>query len=206
MPDAQAVIETLQFIRKQVFIISGGLEDAVIGFGQRLGVPAEHIRAVPLEYNELSGEWWRYYDPSTRNAQSYLDYAEGPLTVSSGKPSIVRELAGNRFGRRILVGDGVSDLATRQDSVNLFVGFGGVAVREKVEKEADVFIYPATLAPMLPLTAGYEGWLAVRGTAFETVYLKGIKLGLSEAVRFRDEELQAAFVNEFSRVPLDEGE
>ncbi len=123
--DAAAVIAALLFLQKQVYIISGGLQDAVRGFGERLGVAPDHIRAVELHYNELSGNWWQYQDPRIQGQQKYLDYDDGPLTISAGKPEIVRELAGDTWGRRILVGDGVSDLATQHNGVDLFVGFGG---------------------------------------------------------------------------------
>src|SRR5690606_34008963 len=139
VPDAAEVIAALRYLGKQVFIISGGLAEPVRGFGKRLGVPPENIRAVELEYNELSGDWWHYYEPQSRTQQTYLDYDEGPLTVSSGKPAIVQELAGNRPGRRLMVGDGASDLATRS-VVDLFVGFGGVVARQKVIDGAEVFV------------------------------------------------------------------
>ena len=128
VPDAREVIAALHYLRKQVFIISGGLAEPVRGFGARLGVAPENIRAVELEYNQLSGDWWRYYEPQTQTKQTYLDYNEGPLTVSSGKPAIVRELAAGKHGRKMMIGDGASDLATRPE-VDLFIGFGGVVAR-----------------------------------------------------------------------------
>lgn len=198
VPDAQEVIDALRYLEKQIFIISGGLEDAVAGFGKRLGVDGSHIRAVTLEYNELSGEWWRYYDPSAQRNKRYLDYNEGPLTVSAGKATVVSELAGNLFGRRLLVGDGASDLATRGNGVDLFVGFGGVVVREKVEREADVFIYPNTLAPILPLATGSSGLKQLKDSPYAAVFLKGLKLCESSSVKFREAKMREAFLREFA--------
>ena len=123
--DAIDVIAALHFLGKHVFIISGGLIDAVKGFGRRLGVESSRIRAVELEYNELSGEWWRYHEPQAQQTQTYLDYNAGPLTVSAGKTKIIRELAGDIPGRRVMIGDGSSDLVTKE-LVDLFVGYGGV--------------------------------------------------------------------------------
>jgi phosphoserine phosphatase len=173
VPDTLEVIQALQYLGKQVFIISGGLAEPVRGFGQRLGVPVEHIRAVELEYNELSGDWWRYYEPGERNQQTYLDYDEGPLTISSGKPMIVRDLAGNKAGRRMMIGDGASDLATRS-VVDLFVGFGGVVARQKVRDEADVFVTVNSLAPILPLATGLYGYVKTLGTPFQPVFERGL--------------------------------
>jgi phosphoserine phosphatase len=197
--DSDRVVSALMELQKSVFIISGGLLDAVRGFGEHLGVQPDHIRAVELEYNELSGEWWRYYDERVDGQQKYLTYNEGPLTVTTGKPEIVQQLAGGIWGRRVLVGDGVSDLATRNNGVDLFVGFGGVVVRPKVEVESDVFIYSESLAPMLPLAAGRVGWEQVQGSMYEAVFRKGLDIAFSNGqLRFRDETLRASFMQEFA--------
>ncbi len=195
--DAPAVIAALQFLGKQVFIISGGLIDAVRGFGRRLGVAAAQIRAVELEYNELSGQWWRYHEPQAQQAQTYLDYNEGPLTVSSGKAAIIQDLAGSKPGRRLMIGDGASDLAAKP-MVDLFIGYGGVVSRPAVQAEADIFLSSASLAALLPLAGGRRGWHSVRSTAHQAVYEKGIRLALSAvALSFRQAELRAQFVQEF---------
>lgn len=198
VPDAAEVIQALHTLKKHVYIISGGLLDAVQGFGERLGVPKENIRAVELEYNALSGEWWRYYDQRVAWQQKFMDYEKSPLTISSGKPNIVRELAGETWGRRMMVGDGVSDLATRGNGVDLFVGFGGVVVRERVEREADIFLYANSLAPILPLAAGAYGLEVLRGTPHDSLFKKGLDLiHTPNQIRFREEELKAALLGEF---------
>lgn len=203
VPDAAEVLQALQFMQKHIYIISGGLLDAVQGFGEKLGIPRERIRAVELEYNELSGEWWRYYDQRTQFQQKFMDYERSPLTISSGKPNIVRELAGDTWGRRMMIGDGASDLATRGNGVDLFVGFGGVVVREKVEREADVFLYANTLAPILPLAAGAYGLEIVRGTPHEALFHKGIEIThTASQIRFREDELKTAFYQEFEKRDL----
>lgn len=202
VPDADIVIAALHHLQKHVFIISGGLLDAVEGFGKRLGVDESRIRAVTLEYNELSGQWWRYYDQAAQKHKSYLDFDEGPLTISSGKPNVVRELAGDLFGHRFFIGDGSSDLATKGNGVDLFVGFGGVVVRERVERESDVFIYPNTLAPVLPLVTGQLGWNALQDTPYHDVFVKGLRLCRSSAVRFNNPELAASFQAEYSAVDI----
>lgn len=198
VPDVPAVLDALAFLGKTVFIISGGLAEPVRGFGTRLGVPPERIRAVELEYNELSGDWWRYHDPGTRHRQTYLDYSEGPLTVTSGKPRIIEELAGDRHGRRLMIGDGSSDLATRS-VVDLFVGFGGVVAREKVLKESEVFIHSASIAPVLPLIAGSNGYARIRGTTHQAIFDKGLRLALDDQdLTFHNDDLQQAFKGAFA--------
>ena len=198
--DAQSVIAALQALGKPVFIISGGLIDAVKGFGRRLGVAPERIRAVELEYNELSGRWWEYSEPQAQQAKTYLDYDEGPLTVSSGKGAIIRELAGGRSGRRLMIGDGASDLAARSEA-HLFVGFGGVVARERVKAESDVFLCCPSLAPALPLAGGRRGYERLLGTAHEPVYRKGVELALDgDQVGFGSDSLRDQLVKEFEGI------
>jgi phosphoserine phosphatase len=197
VPDAREIVAALHFLGKQVFIISGGLAAPVRGFGARLGVPASNIRAVELEFNELSGDWWKYYDQAAQTSESYLAYEQSPLTVSAGKPDIVRELAGNRWGRKLFVGDGVSDLRTR-DTVDLFVGFGGVARREKVENGSDIFVYAQSLAPILPMAVGEPGIAALQGTPYQSVLERGLELCRdTQSVGFHNATLQAAFETTF---------
>lgn len=198
VPDTAEVIAALRYLGKQVFIISGGLAEPVRGFGKRLGVPPENIRAVELEYNELSGDWWRYYEPHTRAHQTYLDYNEGPLTASSGKPRIIEELADGRHGRRLMVGDGISDMATRR-VVDLFVGFGGVVAREKVRQGADIFIHANSLAPVLPLAAGPAGYARTIGTPHQAVFERGLALAQGSGMTIQPEDLRSAFTKAFER-------
>jgi phosphoserine phosphatase len=200
VPDALEVIAALRFLKKHVFIISGGLAEPVRGFGKRLGVAPDHIRAVELEYNELSGDWWRYYEPQARSGETYLDYDEGPLTVSSGKPQIVKELAGDIHGRRLMVGDGASDLATR-GVVDLFVGFGGVVARQKVRDEADAFVHINSLAPVLPLAAGPAGYAKVIGTEHQAVFERGLALAKQGGMTLRRDDLREAFDEGFAISP-----
>jgi phosphoserine phosphatase len=197
VPDAQAVIDALRFLGKQVFIISGGLAGPVRGFGKRLGVAPENIRAVELEYDELSGDWWRYYEPQTRHRQKYLDYENGPLTVSSGKPHMINDLARGRHGRRLMVGDGASDLAARA-VVDLFVGFGGVVSREKVRREAEAFIQCPSIAPVLPLAAGPSGYARVAGTEHQAVFERGIALARAGALSLNTDDLRQTFEKAFN--------
>ncbi|HRE48748.1 MAG TPA: haloacid dehalogenase-like hydrolase [Aggregatilineales bacterium] len=193
VPDAQAVIGALLTLGKQVFVISGGLADPVRGFAARLGVPAERVRAVELEFNELSGEWWKYYDPTADTTASYLAYEESPLTISAGKPQIVRELSGGRWGRKLFIGDGVSDMHTKP-VVDLFVGFGGVARREKVERGSDVFVIENSLAAILPIAAGESGIMALRGTPHEVILAQGVAACSDPArVAFYNPALKSAF-------------
>ena len=81
---------------------------------------------------------------------------------------MVRELLGDRFGRSMLIGDGVSDLAAR-DAVDLFVGYTGVVGRPHVVAESDVLITGDSLAPILLLTLTDGEIEDLSGTEYEAV-------------------------------------
>jgi phosphoserine phosphatase len=168
--DAAAVIGALKASGKAVFIVSGGLLAAVRPFGKWLGVAHDHIRAVGLEYDELSGEWWDYLQDQwdQRIDVQYKESEDTPLVDSSGKGAVVKELLANRFGRSLLIGDGVSDLAARE-VVDLFVGYTGVVARPHVVRDSDVLITGDSLAPLLLVALTEEEISALSGTVYQTV-------------------------------------
>jgi phosphoserine phosphatase len=170
VPHAAEVIGALQAAAKEVFIVSGGLLAAVRPFGRWLGVPHDHIRAVNLEYDELSGQWWDYLQDQwdQRTDVEYKDSEETPLIQSEGKSDVVREMLGDRRGRSILIGDGVSDLAAR-NIVDLFVGFTGVVARPHVVAESDVLITGDSLAPVLQLALTESERMALSGSVYGDV-------------------------------------
>jgi phosphoserine phosphatase len=168
--DAAGVIGALHAVGKEVFIVSGGLLAAVRPFGRWLGVPHDHIRAVGLEYDQLSGEWWDYLQDQwdQRTDVQYMDSEETPLVEAEGKSDVVRDMLGDRFGRSMLIGDGVSDLAAR-DVVDLFVGFTGVVARPHVVAESDVLITGDSLAPVLTIALSGEEIQSLSGTVYKAV-------------------------------------
>lgn len=184
--DAIAVIAALQALGQRVYIISGGLAEPVEEFGVYLGVPRDHIRAVGLTYNELSGKWW------VGGNEQYLTYDEGALTVSDGKAEIVGELLGKQRGRSLLIGDGSSDLLAGR-AVDLFVGFGGVIRRPRVEAEAPAYVHSSSLAPLLALAAGPAVFRQLQDTPHAAVAEKAHNLIQTGAVTFNDERLKAKF-------------
>jgi len=187
VPDARDLMGALRFLGRQVFIVSGGLTLAVTPFGESLGVPPDHIRAVDVVFNRLAGRWWDYHlDREGVNPdEHYLDHDAGPLTETYGKAAIVRELREGHIGKALLVGDGVSDLMARP-AVDLLVGFGGVVRRERVAAEADVFIECDSLASVLPLVASPSDCQRCAQAGYRSLLDKGLSLIREGAVHFRD--------------------
>lgn len=105
-------------------ILSGGFAPLIAPLARQLGV--EHVEAVPIEFCEDG---------------SYVDYGRDyPTTRNFGKNEIIREWKAAMMPERVvMIGDGVSDLETAPD-VDLFVGFGGVAARPKVQAAAGYWL------------------------------------------------------------------
>jgi phosphoserine phosphatase len=172
VPDSREVIDALQQLGKRVSIVSGGLADAVVGFGVWLGVEKKNIHAVGLSYNQLSGKWWDYQNCERDNSdEEYLIYDDSPLTTQYGKAPLIQSLRLPR-AKAMLVGDGASDLAAAH-AVDMFVGFGGVVSRPIVKANAPCFVTVNSLAPILLLaTRDGEGeHFAVKQKARELVAL-----------------------------------
>ncbi len=190
--DAAAVIGALHALGHQVYIISGGLAEPVTEFGLYLGVPRQNIRAVDVNYNQLSGRWWENDPSQTR----YLGYEAGALTISQGKAQVIRELLGAQKGRVLLIGDGHSDLlaasAASPPVVNLFVGYGGVIARERVRSQSPVFIHSRSLLPLLLLAAGPAalGYLQETNPQLAEKTAQLIQTG---AITFNHEQLKQKF-------------
>jgi len=56
VPDAKEAIVALRSIGCDVIIVSGGLLPAVQEFARSLGLPGRNVRAVPIEFDQLSGK------------------------------------------------------------------------------------------------------------------------------------------------------
>ncbi len=124
-PNAKPVISTLKQQGWMPFILSAGYVQAIAPLARYLDI--ESIEAVELFFNEDG---------------SYRDFDRNyPTTRNGGKLEIVEKLR-NKFSPQkiVMVGDGVSDLETKP-GVDLFVGFGRYAVREKVQNEASYYIH-----------------------------------------------------------------
>lgn len=133
--DAALTIAALQFLGKHVGIVSGGLLVPVQHIARHLGVPLQHVHAVPLLFDDDG---------------TYRDFDhESPLWQNGGKVPVVQG-APAEHKPMVFVGDGITDLETK-DHVGRFIGFGGVVARDNVREQADHFVSEASLAAILPL-------------------------------------------------------
>ena len=97
VPNAKEVISALKVGGCEVSIISGGLLQAILKFARWLGVSSNNVRAVPVEFDQLSGEWWRFDQTKYGGnpEEHFLDIAPTPLVETEGKRAVIEELAGN---------------------------------------------------------------------------------------------------------------
>lgn len=132
-PTARWTIAALKQAGWTPVIVSAGHTQMIEPLAAFLGIG--RIEAVRLEFDQ---------------AGNYAGFDQAhPATRRGGKPVIVRALQEElQPVRTVLVGDGVSDLETR-DVVDLFVGFGRYAERLPVKDGAAVFILSLDQLPRL---------------------------------------------------------
>jgi len=123
-PTAGVTIAALRERQWIPVIVSGGFRQAIRPLASFLGI--ERVEAVDLFFDAAGG--YRGYD------------AAYPTTRSGGKIEIIRRLRAElRPSRVVMVGDAVSDLETAS-VVDLVVGFGRYAARDRVRREAGAYI------------------------------------------------------------------
>jgi len=120
---APGVTESVARIRGagvRVTLVSGGLRPALLRLTSHLGLAQSDLHAVSVEFDA---------------AGAYVGYdSDSALTKADGKARVVSEL---RLPRPIVaVGDGATDLATRE-VVDAFVAFTGFVSRPRIVARAE---------------------------------------------------------------------
>lgn len=187
VPDAVAVLAALAAADTETWVISGGLLEPVAEFAAWLGVDPGRVKAVDAEFCPFDGNWW---EPAKAEAR-YVDYERGHLSSTEGKGAVITANVVTP-GRRILIGDGVSDLAA-SGVVDLFVAFAGVVARPAVTDRARVVVTSASLAPVLSLALGRSRVKEFIGTDHDAVARRSLELIDDGAVVFNDVTLERAF-------------
>lgn len=126
IPGAQETIAVLQNAGIPVAIVSGGLREAIIPLALVLGVAAEDVFAVVLEFDAEN---------------HYCGIVPSPLTTATGKRGVVADWKmKHHLAQVCMVGDGMSDVCARgEDAADTVIGYGGVVSRAAVRSAADAF-------------------------------------------------------------------
>lgn len=133
VPGGRELISGLRSLNKEVLVISGGLQLAVVSFSTWLGLRDQHVHAVKVLFDSDG----RYKDFDRDN----------PLTRSDGKTVVLSRLP--RL-RTVFVGDGMTDAATK-GVVDSFLCYGAVVLRPEVAALADETVTTPNLAALLRL-------------------------------------------------------
>lgn len=136
VPDARELVAALRSEGWGVRIASAGLRPAVVGLARHLGIPARHVAAVGIHFDEAG-------------AYAGFDTAS-PLTRSGGKATLLAKWRKRIARPVVLVGDGYTDLEA-SEAVDTFIAYAGVAKRAAVVAGADACMAWRSLAPALPV-------------------------------------------------------
>jgi phosphoserine phosphatase len=132
---AAETIATLQGAGADVHLVTAGIAQAIAPLAAHLGIAARAVHAVPLLFDD---------------AGNYADFDRRSLLArGGGKELVVRAILTRAKGGSAFIGDGVSDLETKP-VVSLFIGFGGVHARPRVQESATVFVSEPSLSAVLP--------------------------------------------------------
>jgi phosphoserine phosphatase len=134
-PKVQELIRTLQSVNKDVYLVSGGFRIMIEPVAAKLHIPVGNIVANTILFDAATG------------AYTGFDAAE-PTSQDMGKPRALRQIQqqlqlqlqnGTAYSTMVMIGDGATD-AQAKPPAQTFIGFGGVAVRDKVKLCADWFV------------------------------------------------------------------
>ena len=186
--DAAAVISALLQLGHEVYIVSGGLLDPIVEIGSALGVPKKHIKAVDIQYDEFSGEWWLAQAEQRNRDQPFLKSNDTELEKTQGKAGVIERLLAGKHGRSLLVGDGTSDLAASV-AVDLFLGYAGTVQRERVMAAAPAVVKCRSLAPVLVIAAGFGVPDTFKDSSHKVLAQKAFDLIDAGMLHFNDKDL-----------------
>jgi phosphoserine phosphatase len=141
VPGAAEAVAALAGEGREVHIVSGGLRPAVGAVGDHLGLPADRVHAVDIDFSE---------DGAYAGAD-----AASPLARAGGKTEVLRALGADRR-RAVMIGDGATDLEAAAAGA-VVIGFGGVEIRPMVRERADHFLAGPSLLPVVDLIRSLDG-------------------------------------------------
>jgi len=128
-PGVKDLIEALHANKQDVYFVSGGFRQMIEPVAAMCDVSKDRIYANTFLFND---------DGSFK---SHLD--SEPTSRAGGKAKVVADLkAAHGYKTVVMIGDGATDMEARDipGGADSFIGFGGIAVREKVQKGADWFV------------------------------------------------------------------
>lgn len=118
------LVDSLESRGTAVYFVSGGFRQMIYPIADLLGVERANVFANDLLFD-------------SNGAYAGFDVNE-PTSRAGGKAKVVQMLK-EKHEVIVMIGDGATDMEARPPA-DAFIGYGGVAVREAVEKGADWFV------------------------------------------------------------------
>lgn len=128
-PRVVELVALLHSHNKQVWLISGGFKQMILPIAQQLNISSDRIIANILHFDANTGAF-THYDTTV------------PTSKSGGKALALQQLKQQyptTVQSIVMIGDGITDMEAKSEA-SLFIGFGGVVSRAKVETGADLFV------------------------------------------------------------------
>eukprot|EP00977_Amphora_coffeiformis_P005565 scaffold1170_cov174-Amphora_coffeaeformis.AAC.49 len=123
----EELIKQLKASGKDVYLVSGGFRIMIEPVAKVLHIdPVNNVVANTILFDDKG---------------NYLDFDPNePTSQDMGKPKALQMIQqAHGYKKMVMVGDGATD-AQAKPPAKAFIGFGGVAVREKVKATADWFV------------------------------------------------------------------
>ena len=158
LADVPEVIGALNFIRKNIHIVTGGYQQAVVRLAGYLGIRKSRVFGVHLKFGK---------------SEDFIGFKKNHLTRNGGKAKVLRKI--KKSGSTLFIGDGVTDLEA-EGEVDLFVGFGGVIEREAVKSKAAFYVKSSSLSWVLPLSCSDREAQLLKNSEFSDLYGKGYNI------------------------------
>mmetsp|Transcript_42071 Transcript_42071/g.132577 ORF Transcript_42071/g.132577 Transcript_42071/m.132577 type:complete len:182 (+) Transcript_42071:193-738(+) len=132
-PNVEPLFHSLRQRNKSICILSGGFWELIDPLARQLQLSREQVYCNSLLFDDAGA--YAGFDPQAWTA-----------TQGGKKRAVehIRELTNSKT--IVMVGDGATDLEARdvgdgKGGADLFVGYGGVEVRKRIQEEADWYIY-----------------------------------------------------------------
>lgn len=163
--DSKEVIQALQSLDKDVWILTGNFQPAVGKAAAALGIPLEKVIC-----NEI------YFDSDGKYKGFNIEH---PLSSNGGKVKMLKRYL--RKDKVVFVGDGYTDLEV-QNEVDLFIGYGGVAEREQVKRNSKVYVSCKSIAPLLDIVLSEREKDTLRKSGSNKLLEKALRLASSAVI------------------------
>lgn len=124
----EELVKVLHDRSVDVYLVSGGFRQMINPIASILKIPSERVFANNLIFND-------------DGSYAGFDLNE-PTARSGGKARVVEHLKRTHgYTSVAMVGDGATDMEARTcNGADVFIGFGGISVRQVVKDGADLFV------------------------------------------------------------------